>query len=171
VGKRRFLTFIAIAALLAVGVPATRATADPTALTLVAERYGTTNDIREQGVAGADLHVSTGTATSGDTSVPMIAFGSTVNGLDLQTVDVSAGLAAGTYATSRIPGGAAALLDPGSLGACGNSEPGSLTVLEAQYAEDGTPTVFAASFDIESCGGGQPTLHGEIRWNSTHSAR
>ena len=79
---------------------------------------------------------------------------------------ISAGLTPGTYATSRLAGDAAALLDPGSILACGGEEPGTLTIAEATYDVSGLPTLLSGSFDVASCDE-QPAVHGEMRWNST----
>lgn len=155
-------------ALLALGFPAVARGDSPSALTLVAERSGTTNSLREQGQGGASLSVARGTTSYGDVTVPTLTFNSTVGSKagTLQSIDISADLAPGTYATSRLPGQADAVLDPGSISQCGGSETGTLTVLDAAYTDSGVPSVFAASFDVGACDA-NPAVHGEIRWNSS----
>ena len=148
-------------------VPAS-AHADPAApLTLIAERLGDQNQIRQDGVDGASLSVVRGTSTSGDTSMPVLDFHSEVNSQSwtLNSLTISADLTPGTYTTSRLPGSAQAVLDPGSILQCGGAETGTLTVTAATYV-DGLPTELAASFDVDACDTGGPAVHGEIRWHS-----
>lgn len=151
-----------------VGLPAAARADTPAPVTVVAERGGTTNSVRAQGVDGVTVTVARGTSSYSGTTVPTLYFASTVGGQagTLQAVTLSADLGPGTYATTRLPGQGAALLDPGSISACGGAEPGTLTVTEASYTDAGVPSVFAASFDVAACDA-EPPVHGEIRWNST----
>lgn len=151
------------------GLGSPAATADaPTAVTLVAERSGAANIVREQGVGGASLTVARGTASFDGASISTLTFNSTVDNQigTLQTVVVSADLAPGTYTTSRLPGQAEAMLDPGSISQCGGTETGTLTISEASYTPEGVPSTFAGSFDTDACDDNGP-VHGEIRWSSS----
>ena len=144
-----------------------RATAAP-AVSLLAERSNSTNLLREPGVGGATLTVGHSNYPWQGTTYSTVSFLSQVGSQTstLQTVDISSALTAGTYATSRIPGQAAVILDP-SFNPCGDNEPGTLRIEQAAYDSAGLPTSFAASFDVENCVDDGPPIHGEIRWHSS----
>ena len=113
------------------------------------------------------LTVAKGMDTGQGTDSPILVFNSQV-GTDSSTftsVSLSAGLTPGTYSTSRIPGDAQAVLDPGAILQCGGDEPGTITVTQADYDGAGDPVDLAASFDVAACQS-QPAMHGEIRWHS-----
>jgi hypothetical protein len=91
---------------------------------------------RQTDVDGASMHIAQGTSSYGAATVPILDVTSQV-GTDSSTfvsVEISAGLMPGTYATSRLPGQAAALVDPGSISQCGADEPGSLTTQQTLHA-------------------------------------
>ena len=141
---------------------------DPAAISALLERGPSTSVYRQADAPDTTLNVATGTSSYDDVTVPTLRFTSQV-GSDSSTfvaVSISAALTPGTYVTSSLPGDAAALLDPGSILACGAGESGTLTITEAAYDVNGLPTVLSGSFDVASCDE-QPAVHGELRWNST----
>lgn len=163
---RRWRHLVLVAALVVAAMAAVPAHADPQ-LSGMFLRTSSSTVFRQPGVAGATLTVTRGTSTYGDVSVPYLGFVSQV-GTDFstfRTVDVSADLAVGSYATSRLAGQAPALLGTNASG-CSDAGTGTLTVTEAEYDGSGLPTRFAASFDLLACAG-SPAVHGELRWNSS----
>jgi WD40-like Beta Propeller Repeat len=167
---RRWRQLVLVVALVAAAVtaaPQLPAHAELPQLTAMFLRHSSGTVFRQPGIGGAALVVRKGTTTDGTVTVPSLGFVSEINSLasTYQNVDISAGLAVGTYATSRMPGQAAALLSTGFSG-CSDAGPGTITVTEAEYDGNGLPTRFSASFDIAACGE-NPAVHGELRWNST----
>ena len=163
------LLFTGAVALASAVVPvATAHASDPAAISALFERNSSNSVYRQAGTPNTTVNVAAGTSTLGDVTVPILHFTSQV-GSDSSTlvaVSISAGLTPGTYATSRLPGHAAALLDPGSILACGGEEPGTLTITDATYDVNGLPIVLSGSFYVAPCDE-QPAVHGELRWNST----
>lgn len=167
-GRRWTVLVVASSTMLGTLVAAPLAAASSAPLTALFWRNSSNTQYREAGVGGATVNVSRANLSYGSTTVPGLIFSSEVNA-QLSThvsVTVSAGLTPGTYTSSRIPGAAEAVLDPGSFSQCGGNEPGTLTITEAAYDGTGKPTVFAASYDIAACDS-LPPLHGELRWASS----
>lgn len=159
------LAVLIVAALVPGTVAAQATNAAQSAMLL---RDGSRSLVRVDG-GGATVTAGVGTSSYDSTTVDVIDFQSQVTNQSwtMTTLEITAGLAPGTYATSRLPGVAAAVLDPGGFDACGGDEPGTLTINDS-IGDDGTsvPTSYSASFDVAPCDS-MPALHGEIRYNST----
>jgi hypothetical protein len=122
---------------------------------------------RQPGIDGATLTVVRAPWTYGEATVPVFHFVSEVDSLSstYRTAEVSADLAVGTYAASRLAGQAPAVVSTNVSG-CSDAGPATLTVTEAEYDADGLPVHFAASFQIAPCGN-SPAVNGELRWHSS----
>ena len=153
-------------AITSLGWVAPAAQADPSPISAVLLRNNDTTIFRQPS-GTTTLTVAQGVDASQGTDYPVFVFNSQVgsDSTTFESVSVAAGLTPGTYSTSRLPGVAQAILDPGAILQCGGEEPGTLTVTQADYDEAGDPVDFAASFDVASCND-EPVVHGEIRWNS-----